>query len=804
MARETQAERTLGMRGGARLVIKEPGVVLDLDLAMDSGEDITGIVVDHAGEGVAGLVLHPRLKERADQMRYRIDLAGFVTQADGSFVFLGMPPVKVLALRIPTGGAYVDAEVRPGEENRIVLPYRGAVRGRVVWPGGEAPAGRWTVSVIPTGKNRHWTAVPDPDGSFEMSSLAADTWTLEVRDLFGRTSGNSVTVEVGPGLSPDPVELRPEMLATIEGDVVDATGQPKPSYGFRIEHPEAGAKPILLASDASGRFRVDRVPPGEYVFTADEMTQRVEAQAGDLNVRLVIDKTKPVLEGTVLAPSGKPLPQGELVVRKAGDRRWQVVNVRGGTFRHEFAADVGVIEVVTGKALDANGKRLSVKRVFLERVPVAAPLTIRLETAPRATGVVVDESGAPVSGARIAASRPGPGMFNFYASPNREVMTDEAGRFELVSVPEQGLRVDVYPVGDLAQSRGNLARPNEDVRIVVKRAGKIAGTIVDEDGQPIAGASVSFSGEGVSLHANADAQGVFEVQGIPKGMTGRIQALVHRGPYQQYDRAEIREGQLDLRVVMKRAIVLKGRLLDPAGNPVQQGRIQIAGTTKDGARLVTYTSVWNGAFEVKTLNPGTYTLTALGVGPWIGSVPHEITLPDDDGAVELHMRAGIEVSGKVVGKDVDGLMVYFRESEAKAGVAKVGTDGTFRIGREGNVPGTLYVIDNAANRVAVLRDVTPPSTGLSLELQPGQTIAGTVTNRATYPGGRLYVRARGAGVLLTVAAEDKGAFTLRGLPPGTYKIDARVWYDSKGYTAEAADVAAGTKDLTLQLSPVKR
>jgi hypothetical protein len=101
-------------------------------------------------------------------------------------------------------------------------------------------------------------------------------------------------------------------------------------------------------------------------------------------------------------------------------------------------------------------------------------------------GIVIDENGSPVEGAKVFAGRP------FY--PNRQqTNTDSAGRFTFDGVSEGPVMFSA-----LAKSRKPVSRTlqvsagMEEVRLKLEPGGVVKGIVQDKAGQPLAGVSVSL------------------------------------------------------------------------------------------------------------------------------------------------------------------------------------------------------------------------------------------------------------------------------------------------------------------------
>ena len=180
----------------------------------------------------------------------------------------------------------------------------------------------------------------------------------------------------------------------------------------------------------------------------------------------------------------------------AGRLAWLAPLDGAGRARIEqLPADVPlVLELVAGEEpvyrasedlVLAPGERRAVSIASLERVVLR--------------GSVVDQHGAPVGDARVGRRRAAAGSQEAWTRFGLEP-TDAEGRFELDSVPvgrwvltveqDRWAQDDRGPSFTSAELEVDVARGSDELIVTVARGLAIAGTVVDADGLPVAGAQV--------------------------------------------------------------------------------------------------------------------------------------------------------------------------------------------------------------------------------------------------------------------------------------------------------------------------
>ncbi len=292
-------------------------------------------------------------------------------------------------------------------------------------------------------------------------------------------------------------------------------------------------------------------------------------------------------------------------------------------------------------------------------------INVSLSGAARLVGVVVDADGEPVAGAkvyarsekpdaeapRVGGRRRGDPMQRFREQfTPRVTMTDEEGRFALEGLaPRLAWKAAVKAEG-FVETESERVRmgvgDTREVRVVVLVGGALDGRVVNEDGQPVAGARVRYGRLDDELARRVNLTN-WEVIGLlePNVVTTRddgtfrltqlqpgLQVIqVEAEGYAPLIKRNVRVGLGEVWTgwlgLMRRGVTLRGRVLDTRGSPIERAVVSVGGSmgsafggagTRDlapeggsgGEDVTTALFGWteaDGAFEIKDVLPGTYT-----------------------------------------------------------------------------------------------------------------------------------------------------------------------------------------------------
>jgi hypothetical protein len=409
------------------------------------------------------------------------------------------------------------------------------------------------------------------------------------------------------------------------------------------------------------------------------------------------------------------------------------------------------------------------------------PLTIE--------GAVTDPGGAPVPGVRVEA---GP----------RVGTTDDRGRYVVKNVPMRlrgvGFEHPAYHPATLE----TLVTSSMDLgRTVLFPGATIAGVAVRGDGTAAPGIVVHAARVGgppgralerTGASAVTDGKGRFEIRGLGEGRY----KLFTREPGTWSAEVLAWTGAVDPRIVLVPAGTLRGRV---TARGAAVAGASVRAEQAGGGFLGSARSDADGAFEIRSLPPETPFDVAISHDDFRSLRAEGVRASDRPRTFAL--EPGIEVSGSVVdarGRAVADAEILVRVDGREA--RRVRTDARGEFGARGLAEGRISVrLDEGAGLVPTgWIDVVPGARDIRLVAAEGASISGVVREAAGRPARRASVEAtdsEGRRASAVWVWQDDGAFELRGLRAGTYRVRA----ESSGRSGEAHDVAAGTSGVEILL-----
>jgi len=520
-----------------------------IDVALEPGVTIAGVVTDAGGKGVAsariGLVLsHPR----GCSWPHAFGVTRTIhwpppcrTDETGAFDFLSFPvghanafsqahfvllveheefaPVMVHRLEaLPPDAAGVVHVKR-------VLERGSVLEGEVLLPSG-APAAGATVLI---------RARPDPDQpicvEFKKGVLANEAGEFKVAGL--RPGVHTVEVEAA-GCSPwshsidlaaprvGPLVVRMAAGADVEGQVLHQDGTPvagsfvfammrQPWYSALAPRPRLTRQ---TETDAEGKFRLAGLPTRGRVQIRCQPSVEVEVALPSPPLTLRVPALTDLRISLVAAESGAPLgPDGYVTVMAPGfstilDKQ------EGGEFRRP-GMPVGEYTLYG----DVPDRAVGIAKVVVPKAGLSSPVVVRLPKGGVVRGRVTGPEGSPVAGATVVAH-------GVLFGHERRAATDASGaydlkglgRYSLLAFSAEGLAVHARTWWVL--HRGGAPRVL-DVRMGA--GATVTGKVLRRDGAPVAGAPVTVSYPRRShlpfeLPSALSAEdGTFEIRHVPAG-----------------------------------------------------------------------------------------------------------------------------------------------------------------------------------------------------------------------------------------------------------------------------------------------
>lgn len=508
---------------GASLDI-EPGAHHAATIRIPKGIHVDGVVVDASGTAVADAAVelnggfgpqrqYPPVVRTDGAGRFRLrDVEKGVSiaatargHAPSAYVHPSGEPGDTVALTLTlTGpGGTIEGQVRdhagrPVASAMVEVKALDATYGRTSLGGMAQPLGPLSLRT-------------DVAGMFKADGVAAGRVRVQARSPASATAERAVLLAAG---QTQHVELTLEREATVSGTVRDETGAPVVGarVGIGIEHTEFAN--CVTNSLADGSFRLRGATAGAAKVWARAGTDPTVRRAGatltlaageDHPCDLVVAPPAPATQvrGRVVDSKGEPLPGWRLSFRPTG---WSLPWGASATTDALGAFAVGNCPPSVEVSLSAPTGELPV----LEQdgiAPGGPDLVLRipdeLKTPATLTGRIVDESGAPLKGARISVHPTGRRMGASCESAADGTFSDTlpALRYAIsIAVPD---RPHLYlPELDLS------AGQDTDLGTVrLARSGALVARIIDPDGKAIAPAHVRVCTRGNHVVTDLDGDG---------------------------------------------------------------------------------------------------------------------------------------------------------------------------------------------------------------------------------------------------------------------------------------------------------
>jgi len=384
-----------------------------------------------------------------------------------------------LALRV------VDRDGRPLAGARVALAAQAPSAGVPTWAGATTDLdGRARFVDAPRGSEL-WLSIGDGEGVLPRVRAIAALTSGEQRDL-GTLALDGCEL-AGVVLAPDGAPLAG---ARIELGVAPTA--------FDEEHglaPLVRESRAVLASDASGSFRVRGIPAGELSLAVDHplggLRETVALpRAGELVLRLAAAGRASVL---VLDERGEPLPEASVALVDGRPR--SLAGARRALLERGVAVDGrGVAQVARAGASPAAHLVCAAPEHALVVLPLASPeAEVRLPLEAPLRGRLLDADRAPLPGATLRVERAGAGTASQLAVEARAT-TDAQGAFVLGGLCEGSYRIaleDAPRARDLGLHE--LRAGGEPLELVLADA-CLELFVCDEAGLAIAGARLVWEG----------------------------------------------------------------------------------------------------------------------------------------------------------------------------------------------------------------------------------------------------------------------------------------------------------------------
>ncbi len=562
-----------------------------------------------------------------------------------------------------------------------------------------------------------------------------------------------------------------------------------PIAGARVCATDRDNAATCATTDAAGAFSLE-LASGAYAVTASAPTfrpspraERVWVGASDIVTRdLVLVAGAVKLEGTVSDISGGAIPHASVQAAAVTSRRTEapvwlpaVEADASGQFTMWVPPGGARLHAVADGYADID-------------IDANAPGRIAILMTPEASieGLVVDERGAPVEGARISAS---------WVDVHRPARTDASGRFVVTRLVPARYDIEVHTDDAYGRSAGSVlvalgARADAGT-IVLGPATRVSGRVM-VDGAPCANARVKLVDQvrerEVVLVAGPDA--IVRGDGVRLGSYG-----VHSqcdGAYSPATHPRLVVGTTDLTNLqwrMTRGGSVRGIVRTSDGAPAE--RVDVTVRWEGG--YASSSTGPDGRFELAGIEPGERELRATSDREAVATATVTIvaaqTIEQDlvlDAAAEIRGIV-VDTQGRPVG-DVDVRAVGVqnkRGSNDPGDIDTTGPDGrfvlhvrpgAFDVSADRGMADHISKVERAIVEAGDSVDVTlvvPPQTGV---------IRGRVVDAANAPVPDAYVTAYISDGITSgwrwsfedhpVLTAADGTFVIENLGAGSYTVEA--------------------------------
>lgn len=722
---------------------------------------------------------------------------------------MSMPTILllVLALLVSPGGLRAT-------------PPEALVCGRVTAPAGSPVPQGTRVELLGSPTGEAATAAVGADGRFCFAAPGAGRHLATVRAPGFVAMSRPFDARTG-----DAVELPPVTLARDVGvllEIRSAEDEPLADAELRAQPPAASGEgwqtaPRSGRTDAGGRLTLPRAA-GEALD--------LFASAGD-SIHLVVplpDPDPPRPPGFVTAP----LPRADAAGSGTGEPPHALLPAGRPAFgllldeRRRPLAGAEVILRESGGAAAATARTGSDGRFLVAAVPAprfdlrahapgfapaelpgmtlrpgggAADLgTLELQPGVRVEGRVTDLAGAPIARAEVrhreVSGLPGRQQRDRLLESPPAAVSGPDGEFVIADLPAG------HPLHLLSSADGFLPTwtlgvetpPEEPVAIALQRAAAVAGTVVDEEGEPVTGGRVLLRwpgppsgtvgverrrGDG-SRRAEAEADGAFRFETLEPGT---VELSAESDEHLPSEPVEVElapgEDRSGVRLVVRPGAVIRGRALDATGEPVAGAEVRAGPTTaRSGA---------DGSFRLAGLEPGFVGL--FGFHPDYRRTVEEVEVVAGVNEQDLRFEDGYGLSGHTVdaaGEPIAGARVVVRQEalrELPGYGATSGRDGAFRVvvSEEGSF-GLVATAPGYAPSVLSGLELGPaPVEGVEVVLSKGASIVGQIYGLEIDDLATVEVEAGAQGLGSVAGTVDYlGRYAVEHLVPGDWQVRARV------------------------------
>jgi protocatechuate 3,4-dioxygenase beta subunit len=268
-------------------------------------------------------------------------------------------------------------------------------------------------------------------------------------------------------------------------------------------------------------------------------------------------------------------------------------------------------------------------------------------------GAVVDAQGRPVAGATVDCYySPAQSRSDFWGADEppefkQQLLTDSNGAFVVSSSPGTTLvvvkKAGFAPVWHNWMSGSEATHPS----LILAPPTTLAGTVLDENARPVAGARVWVSDATIAepnsreawdnqlsgkvardcFSSTTDAQGLFRIENFPPGAQADLSTSKDGNAQQKKNgRWNFRSGQKDIELVLGPAGNIEGKVVvQETGRALAGVKIQIMSTSGEGRLTEPAVSGSDGTFRIPDVESAVYNIMPTVPGSPPEWVPDEVS-----------------------------------------------------------------------------------------------------------------------------------------------------------------------------------
>ncbi|MFP2962874.1 carboxypeptidase regulatory-like domain-containing protein [Myxococcus sp. 1LA] len=579
-------------------------------------------------------------------------VAQAVTSADGTFLLEDLPEGVVALWAIGERHATLALNVSTAAQDvQLVLAAGRFLPGRVIAESA-APLPGARLTLFHQDHARFFEARAGADGRFAFGPLPPGEYTVVAsHEGLLTDSLQSVVAE-----TLDPIVLHPPRR--LSGRVL---AQDKPVSGAEV-HVEYTSQ--VTVTDDAGRFSFDSLSPGDYEVRAEHQgehgfamaTLTEEGKDAEATIRL---GTLVYLEGSVRDESGRPIARAQV---GAAPPRGQsppvdyVFTAADGLFRlGPLRREPYILNVMApgyqGQLRDAVAG--SGERVDFTLIP-----------AHLLQGTITDPHGNPVSGVDIDVDDAIHVEAGLFREEVDATTSDEHGHFEL-TFAEPGDYTLVITDDEYVEERRVVKVPGPEIRVALRGAGRVEGTVTNTQGVPIPYMTLTLVGdsdEQPTQLADTDEEGRFVITRVSSGTYNLIVGLHFSVGGPKARRAVTVQGTetVEASFQIETGAPVSGIVVDEHGRPVADAVVDADDIPRqsDGVPLSTTTDT-EGRFTLHHLMEGPCWLRASkdryefeGSKAQVPHISHPVVVARSGAKdVRLVLRSQGHVRGRVVRGD---------------------------------------------------------------------------------------------------------------------------------------------------------